>query len=117
MINGKGGPYGTKSKRRTIPLMSRIRPFIEHHFALHEGFGVSSRTIQPLMKRVANRARISRPVSPHALRHTFAVTAVQKGLSLPSLQRLLGGHDRLATTEIYLNLSTEEVISEFQQKR
>jgi len=67
------------------------------------------------MKRVANRAGISRPITPHVLRHTFSVTAVQKGLSLAALQRLLG-HDRLATTEIYLNLSTEEGISEFQQK-
>ena len=55
--------------------------------------------MQLLVKRVANRARISRPVTPHVLRHTFAVTGVQKGISLPALQRLLG-HDRLATTEI-----------------
>jgi len=34
------------------------------------------------MKRVANRAGISRPITPHVLRHTFSVTAVQKGLSL-----------------------------------
>jgi len=67
------------------------------------------------MKRVANRAGISRPITPHVLRHTLPVTAVQEGLSLAALQRLLG-HDRLATTEIYLNLSTEEGISEFQQK-
>src|SRR5207249_4654960 len=51
----------------------------------------------------------------HVLRHTFAVTTVQKVVSLPSLQRLLG-HDHLATTEIYLNLSPEELIREFQQK-
>jgi integrase/recombinase XerD len=71
--------------------------------------------MQLLVKRVANRARISRPVTPHVLRHTFAVTAVQKGISLPALQRLLG-HDHLATTEIYLNLSPEEVVREFREK-
>jgi len=49
------------------------------------------------------------------LRHTFAVAAVQKGISLPTLQRLLG-YDRLTTTEIYLNLSPEEVIREFKEK-
>jgi len=43
------------------------------------------------------------------------VTAVQKGISLPALQRLLG-HDRLTTTEIYLNLSPEDVIREFKEK-
>ena len=57
----------------------------------------------------------SRAVSPHVLRHTFAVTAIQKGISLPTLQRLLG-HDTLQTTEIYLNLSPEHVVEEFQQK-
>ena len=49
------------------------------------------------------------------LRHIFAVAAVQKGISLPALQRLLG-HDRLTTTEIYLNLSPEDVICEFREK-
>ena len=68
-----------------------------------------------MLKRVANRARISRTVSPHVPRHTFAVTAIQKGISLPALRRLLG-HDTLLTTEIYLNLSSEHVVEEFQQK-
>ncbi len=68
-----------------------------------------------MLKRLANRARISRAVSPHVLRHTFAVTAIQKGISLPALQRLLG-YDTLQTTEIYLNLSPEHVVEEFQQK-
>jgi integrase/recombinase XerD len=49
------------------------------------------------------------------LRHTFAVSIVQKGISLPALQRLMG-HDRLTTTEIYLNLSPEHVIEEFEAK-
>ncbi len=106
MIYGKGGPFGSKSKRRVIPLSARIQPLIEGYFALHETFRFSTRTIQRMLKRIANRARISRTVSPHVLRHTFAVTAIQKGISLPALQRLLG-HDTLLTTEIYLNLSPE----------
>jgi len=52
---------------------------------------------------------------PHVLRHTFAVTAIQKGISLPALQRLLG-HDRFTTTEIYLNLSLADVVPEFREK-
>ena len=115
MVYGKGGPYGSRTKRRVIPLSPRIQPLIEGHFALHESLGMSPRTIQRLLKRLANRATISRPVTPHVLRHTFAVTAVQKGISLPTLQRLLG-HDHLTTTQIYLNLSPEEVVREFQSK-
>jgi len=115
MVYGKGGPYGSNSKRRVIPLSNRIRPLIEGYFAVHEKLGMGARTIQRLIKRVANRAHISRPVTPHVLRHTFSVAAIQKGISLPALQRLLG-HDRLTTTEIYLNLSPEDVIREFQAK-
>jgi hypothetical protein len=40
---------------------------------------------------------------------------IQKGISLPALQRLMG-HDRLTTTEIYLNLSPEEVLREFREE-
>src|SRR5215471_1855310 len=115
MIYGKGGIYGTKSKRRIIPLTDRIRPLIDGHFAIHDTIGMTPRTIQRILKRLANKARINRPVTPHVLRHTFAVAAVQKGISLPALQRLLG-HDRLTTTEIYLNLSPEDVIREFKEK-
>lgn len=115
MIYGKGGPYGTRSKRRVIPLSSRVQHLLEGHLSLNDKMDLSVRTVQRMMKRLANRARISRPVTPHILRHTFAVTAVQKGISLPSLQRLLG-HDHLTTTEIYLNISPEEVVREFQSK-
>src|SRR6266404_2388783 len=92
MIYGKGGPYGTRSKRRIIPLSSRVQHLLEGHLSLNDKMNLSVRTVQRMMKRLANRAHISRPVTPHILRHTFAVTAVQKGISLPSLQRLLG-HD------------------------
>lgn len=88
-IYGKGGPYGSKSKRRVIPLSARVQPLIEGHFSLNDTLGMSARTIQRLIKTIANKARIRRPVTPHVLRHTFSVTAVRKGISLPALQRLL----------------------------
>jgi integrase/recombinase XerD len=40
MIYGKGGPYGTKSKRRIVPLTSRVQPLIEGHLALYDEFGI-----------------------------------------------------------------------------
>jgi len=114
-IYGKGGTYGSKTKRRIIPLSPRVLPLIEQHFALHDILGIQTRAIQRLVKRVANKAQIRREVTPHVLRHTFSVSAIQKGISLPALPRLLG-HDRLVTTEIYLNLSPEDVIREFKEK-
>ena len=81
VIYGKGGPYGTRSKRRIIPMSARIQPLLEAHFSLNESFGMSARKIQRMVKTVANRAAISRKISPHVLRHTFSVTAIQKGIS------------------------------------
>ena len=67
----QGGPYGPQTKRRIIPLSPRVQPLLEGHFVLHDTLGMAPRTIQMLAKRMANRARISRPVTPHVLRHTF----------------------------------------------
>ena len=76
---------------------------------------MSARTIQRIVKKVADRAGITKPVTPHVLRHTFAVQCIQKGISTRALQQFLG-HDRLQTTEIYLNLSPEAAIEEWRRK-
>ena len=34
-IQGKGGPYGKRSKHRVVPMSRRIQPLMEHYFALH----------------------------------------------------------------------------------
>jgi integrase/recombinase XerD len=43
MIYGKGGMYGTKSKRRIIPLTARKRTLIDGHFAIHDSMGTPLR--------------------------------------------------------------------------
>jgi len=115
VIHGKGGPYGKKTKRRIIPMADKVRRLIEYHFAENNNTGMSKRTIERIVKKVADKAGISKKVSPHVLRHTFAVNCIKKGISTRALQSLLG-HDRLATTEIYLNLSPEDAIREFLNK-
>ncbi len=115
VIYGKGGPYGKKTKRRVIPMTDRIRRLLEYHFAENNDTGITKRTVARLVKKVADKAGISKPVSPHVLRHTFSVNCIKKGISTRALQILLG-HDRLTTTEIYLNLSPEDTIREFINK-
>ena len=63
----------------------------------------------------ARAPRLSVEVTPHVLRHTFATTFLQKNGSLAALKKILG-HDRLTTTEIYLNLTAQHVIEEYEQK-
>ena len=93
----------------------RVRALFEHHFALNEAFPLKKRAVQNLVKRVAGRAGITSACSPHVLRQPFAVLAIQKGISLPCLQRILG-HDRLETTQIYLNLQPQHVLDEYFAK-
>jgi len=115
VIYGKGGPYGKKTKRRIIPMTDRVRRLMEYHFAENNGIGTTKRTVARLVKKVADKAGIPKSVSPHVLRHTFSVNCIKKGVSTRALQHLLG-HDRLTTTEIYLNLSPEDAIREFLNK-
>jgi len=115
VVWGKGGPYGRKGKRRIVPLPPRAKRLLELHFFARDTIGICQRTAQRIIKRVANRAMISKPVSPHVLRHTFAVNCVKKGVSTASLKKILG-HDRLETTEIYLNICPRDALSEFFDK-
>jgi integrase/recombinase XerD len=108
-VTGKG------RKIRTVPMSARIRDLLESHIGVHDRLGIGKRTIQRIVKRVANRAMIRRKVSPHVLRHTFAVASLQKGISLAALQQILG-HSNLTTTAIYLNLSPEEALREYREK-
>ena len=73
------------------------------------------RRAQGLVKEVANRAGLTKDVTPHVLRHTFAATALQKGISLATVQKILG-HDRLQTTAIYLSFTDIHVQEEFERK-
>jgi integrase/recombinase XerD len=114
-IKGKGGPHGKKTKVRVVPMSNRVRALLEHHFALERSFPVKTRRAQDVVKAVANRAGIIKDVSPHVLRHTFATTALQKGISLPTVQKILG-HDRLQTTAIYLNFTDVHIQDEFERK-
>lgn len=114
-ISGKGGPYGKKSKKRVVPMSNRVQTLLEPYFTLHQEWFIGERQVQKLVKQIANRAQIAKNVSPHVLRHTFATLALQKGISLAAVKKMLG-HDRLATTEIYLNLTESHVIEEFQNK-
>jgi integrase/recombinase XerD len=69
---GKGGPYGKKSKVRVVPMSHRVRALMEHHFALEKAFPVKTRHAQDIVKAVANRAGLTKEVSPHVLRRASA---------------------------------------------
>ena len=71
--------------------------------------------VRELEPRKGVDLQVRRPGRPVKEAAATAATAIQKGIPLPALQRLLGPNT-LLTTEIYLNLSPEHVVEAFQQK-
>jgi len=114
-ISEKGGKFGKRSKIRSVPMSARVLTLLNHWFALNEEMPVGIRQVQKIVKRVANRAKISKEVTPHVLRHTFATLALQKGISLAAVQKILG-HEKLVTTSIYLNYTDIHVVEEYNDK-
>jgi len=114
-LKSKGGLSGKKGRVRVVPMSTRVRDLLEHHFALEKTFPVKTRRAQDIVKAVADRAQIAKEVSPQVLRHTFAAIALQKGISLPAVQKFLG-HDRVDTTASYLKFTGTNIQDEFERK-
>ncbi len=69
---------------------------------------LTPRAIQMMIQRVAMMAGVSKKVTPHTLRHTYATDLLNHGADLRSVQELLG-HKNVATTQIYTHVTNKRL--------
>lgn len=81
--------------------------------------GLTPRSAQRLIKKYAKMAGITKRVTPHVLRHSFATDLLQNGADIRSVQAMLG-HSSITTTQIYTHVTDKglhEVYNAFHGRK
>lgn len=127
---------GKGNKERLVPIgsvaLKAIRLYVDHvrvHidvktgnndivFLNGRGTKLSRVMIFYIIKKLATEAGISKTISPHTFRHSFATALVEAGADLRAVQQMLG-HESITTTEIYTHIDREylrDVITQFHPR-
>jgi integrase/recombinase XerC len=78
------------------------------------GGRLTTRSVRRIIKKIAVAKGLSPDVHPHTLRHAFGTHMLEEGADLRAIQELLG-HERLATTQRYTQLSVKHVLQVYDQ--
>jgi integrase/recombinase XerD len=123
--------WGKGSKERMVPLGGKAQEALKHYIKEGRSRQLRGRTSPSLflscrakalsrqgfwkiLKGYALKAGITKPLTPHTLRHSFATHLLEGGADLRSLQVMLG-HADIATTQIYTHVSRKRLRAIYQQ--
>lgn len=109
ILNAKG------KKDRVVPISDKVIEMLREYFKAYRpitwlfegqnpGEQYSEKSIQSVLKQALEKAKISKPVTLHWLRHSYATHLLESGTDLRYIQELLG-HKSSKTTEIYTHVT------------
>ncbi|MDH4282631.1 MAG: site-specific tyrosine recombinase XerD [Myxococcales bacterium] len=116
--SGKGNkrrivPIGAHARAAMTEYLAEVRPKWARPssracFVTARGTAMTRQGFWRLVKRYATRAGITKPISPHKLRHSFATHLLTGGADLRSVQTMLG-HADISTTQIYTHVTNDHL--------
>jgi integrase/recombinase XerD len=106
-------------KDRITPLSDKILEMLRDYYVMFKpqvwlfegatkGEPYSEQSLQSVLKQALSKAKITKPVTLHWLRHSYATHLLESGTDLRFIQELLG-HNSSKTTEIYTHVSTKSI--------
>lgn len=107
-------PIGSVSRKALTQYMDNARPYFvkatdeKALFTNCSGKAMSRQGFWKMLKGYADEAGIKGDITPHTLRHSFAVHMLQNGADVKSVQEMMG-HSDISTTQIYLGMNMNKM--------